>query len=1252
MRIVVDIQGAQATNAHRGIGIYSLSLCDHLVEAARERGDEIVVAVNGAFAQVADALKHRFAPLQHVSVQVWFPPTMLHGHVADDGWLRDAASAIYEEFLGSLEPDVLLVTSLFEGFADAAVPVLPTRLSIPTAVVLYDLIPLALPRLYLEDSRYEDWYLARLGQLARATRLLSISEATRSETQRLLDVPPQSITTIGAAASSIFTTGELTPDEIETLQRKFGISRPCALYTGGIDPRKNIDGLIQGFAHLDPSVRREHQLVIVCAVSDDDRRHLSLAARACGLDEDEVVLTGFVEETDLVSLYRLAKVAVFPSLHEGFGLPALEAMCCGRAVIASDRSSLPEVVGRADALFDPTSSTSIGEMLGKALTDDAFRSDLEQHAVNQASLFTWQGTARRTLEALHEIANPTNSVAQPEPPLATAPRPSLAVLSPIPPEASGISEYTALLLPFLGRYYELTVITDVPQIDDAWTRANASIRTTSWFKQHGHHFDRVLYNFGNSSFHGHMFDLAAEIPGVVVLHDFALSGIVSYRDSTGESPRSWSRSLVHSHGFAALAADCASTDRSSTIWSFPVNLGVLQQALGVIVHSEQARDLANSWYGPGSSARWRVVPMPRSSSDLPPRPAARDRLGVSDDTMLVCSFGMVGPAKLIDSLLEAWASSTLGSSRTAQLVLVGENHDPGYEERLSSLVEQLGLTNVTFTGRVDRSAYVDYLAAADIGVQLRTKSRGETSASAFDCLSAGLATVVNSNGSLGELPDHTVLKVEDQFRIEDLRNAIERFASDPALRAQYGSSARGFVLDHHRPSQSAAAIRAALESFWQRPLNHRPVIGRAIAETAGPPSGSAELRSASEAAIRSLRVVPRQRHLFVDVSELVQRDIGSGIQRVTRNLARFLLSSQQDGLRVELVAATETTGYRCVRKFASSLLGLDVEVPDVDFDPAPGDLFLGLDLQPFVVQAHRQTFRDLRLNGVHVAFVVYDLLPIQAPEYFLPGAFEAHSAWLDVVAEADALLSISRSVRNDLEVWLAHRHQGASMPELGWFHLGAELDGINPSIRRPQSATHHRFLMVGTLEPRKRHAQVLDAFELLWEQGVEVELHIVGRRGWLVDQLIERLSQHPRSGQQLVWLEDASDEELAAGYASSSALISASGGEGFGLPLIEAARYGLPIIARDLPVFREILGENAFYFSGNEAHDLAQALEQWLLAESRGDTIAPHEVEFQSWPDSAAQILQELQRLSGYGEEGILETTTTNVSGTNGETPR
>jgi hypothetical protein len=87
-------------------------------------------------------------------------------------------------------------------------------------------------------------------------------------------------------------------------------------------------------------------------------------------------------------------------------------------------------------------------------------------------------------------------------------------------------------------------------------------------------------------------------------------------------------------------------------------------------------------------------------------------------------------------------------------------------------------------------------------------------------------------------------------------------------------------------------------------------------------------------------------------------------------------------------------------------------------------------------------------------------------------------------------------------------------------------------------------------------------------------------------------------------------------------------------------------------VFHEILGENAVYFSGPEAHDLAQALEQWLLAESRGETIAPHDVEFQSWPDSAAQILRELRRLSGYGEEGTLEITTTKVSGTNGETPR
>jgi glycosyltransferase involved in cell wall biosynthesis len=119
---------------------------------------------------------------------------------------------------------------------------------------------------------------------------------------------------------------------------------------------------------------------------------------------DELILPGFVSDADLVALYNLAKVFVFPSWHEGFGLPVLEAMACGTAVIAANTSSLPEVVGREDALFDPMDGVSIASSLGRVLTDESFRADLRAYGPRRARMFSWSETAGRALEAFETSA--------------------------------------------------------------------------------------------------------------------------------------------------------------------------------------------------------------------------------------------------------------------------------------------------------------------------------------------------------------------------------------------------------------------------------------------------------------------------------------------------------------------------------------------------------------------------------------------------------------------------------------------------------------------------------------------------------------------------------------------------------------------------------------------------------------------------------------------------------------------------------
>jgi glycosyltransferase involved in cell wall biosynthesis len=163
--------------------------------------------------------------------------------------------------------------------------------------------------------------------------------------------------------------------------------------------------------------------------------------------------------------------------------------------------------------------------------------------------------------------------------------------------------------------------------------------------------------------------------------------------------------------------------------------------------------------------------------------------------------------------------------------------------------------------------------------------------------------------------------------------------------------------------------------------------------------------------------------------------------------------------------------------------------------------------------------------------------------------------------------------------------------------------------------------MVGTVEPRKGHAQAVSAFERLWAAGVDASLVIVGKQGWHVEQLAERMLSHPERGARLLWLQGISDEMLLRLYESAAALLLASQGEGFGLPLVEAAQHGLPIIARDLPVFREVAGEHAFFFTGRAPEELADAIATWLALRERGDAPSPEGIPWLTWAQSTAQLL-------------------------------
>lgn len=1230
MRIVIDLQGAQSTGSrNRGIGRYSLSLAQGII---RNRGEhEVYLALNGLFANTIEPIRAAFdnlLPQEHI--RVWHAPDPVNNLSSDNNWRRKTAELVREAFLASLKPDIVLIASLFEGLTDDAVTSIGNlSLTIPTAAVLYDLIPLINRLPYLENPVVEAWYENKLDHLRRADLLLAISESSRQEAIRYLSFPPEQAINISTAADPQFLPQQISKQKEAEIRERYHLQRPFVMYTGGIDHRKNIEGLIRAYAKLSKALRTKHQLAIICSIQPSSRTALEVLAKQQGLAAGELVLTGYVPENDLITLYNLCKTFVFPSWHEGFGLPALEAMCCGRAVISANTSSLPEVIGCDDALFDPHSDESIAHKLTQVLSDDSFRQRLEQHGLKQARRFSWDVSAKAAIaaiEAWHSSQTTTSPVS-----FATDRRPRLAYVSPLPPERSGISDYSTELLPELARHYDIEVIIAQDSISDPWIKANCPVRNVEWFKAHTNRYDRVLYHFGNSYFHQHMFELLAEVPGVVILHDFFLSGIVAHMDFTGYRPGCWTRELYKSHGYASVQQRFSTRDSSKIIWRYPCNLSVLKNALGVIAHSENSRQLSRQWYGTPAGNSCSTIPLLRVPPHDTDRVAARRSLGINNSDFLICSFGMVANTKLNHRLLDAWLASMLAQDKNCKLVFVGEHHG-GYGAQLLEAITRSGLQNrIQITGWADTNKFHHYLAAADISVQLRTLSRGETSAAVLDCMNYSLPTIINANGSMADLPDDAVWKLPDEFDDGQLVEALETLWHDEVYRQKLGSRAKEIVRTRHSPRICSDLYTMSIEFMYQKASTDINALVESLTKVEPTAEAVDVWKNLANSISMSIPTQHPFHQILIDVSELICRDGRSGIQRVVRAILRELLNNPPSNYRIEPVYATPDQGYHYARRFTLRFLDCpDSDLTDEPIEFCAGDLFLGLDFRPEVVLRQKNFYQQLRDYGVKVQFVVYDILPILQPNNFMFGASDWIQRWMQTISLFDSAICISRTVATNVLDWLKENGEERHRPfNIGHFHLGSDIDASSPTKGLPANASeilnqlesHPSFLMVGTIEPRKSHAQTLAAFENLWKRGIVANLVFVGKEGWMVDTLIDKLRTHTQLGKQLFWLDDISDEYLEKIYASSTCLIAASVGEGFGLPLIEAAQHKLPIIARDIPVFREVAGDSAYYFSGLEAENLADAIKDWLTLDKDGNTPQPDAIPLLTWAQSTQQLL-------------------------------
>jgi glycosyltransferase involved in cell wall biosynthesis len=369
------------------------------------------------------------------------------------------------------------------------------------------------------------------------------------------------------------------------------------------------------------------------------------------------------------------------------------------------------------------------------------------------------------------------------------------------------------------------------------------------------------------------------------------------------------------------------------------------------------------------------------------------------------------------------------------------------------------------------------------------------------------------------------------------------------------------------------------------------------------------------------------RRLLVDVTGTIKRDAGTGIQRVVKEVTRGLYCGQSFDIPA---VAVRCEGGRLLTAngFVAELVG--EAAPDSEIAIAPGDRFLMLSDSWNAFEELAPVFAKIRDVGGEVVTCIFDLIPELYPHACHEVTVPRYRAWLrKALLESDSFLAISQTVADELADYVAAQN----LPhrpglKIGWFHCGSDLPlraeaAPRDKIRAAAAGEAPVFLTVGTIEPRKGQRVALRAFDELWAKGRDVRLIVVGRRGWFEEAVVNEILGHQEFGRRLFWIDDADDDELSFLYDQAAALIFPSYAEGFGLPIVEAARRGRPVICSDIRVFREVGRDGALYFRVNDSVALAEAVADFLDGRRAVD---PQQVLRVDWRDAARRVVEAIAR--------------------------
>jgi glycosyltransferase involved in cell wall biosynthesis len=643
---------------------------------------------------------------------------------------------------------------------------LPRKLhSINTAFVatIYDLIPIIMKKVY-----YAQWpefiqkeYLNKIKVLRAYNHLFPISQSTQKDVTRIIKIPENKVTIALCGVSKKFKCYPFP---------KVQASEPYVLYLGGFDPRKNMFKAIDAFSVFMSkynATEQSYKLYLVCQLDEEARAKLEAYAKEKNILQN-LVLTGFVEDRKLLRIYQGAQCFFFPSVYEGFGLPILEALSSGLPIACANNSSLPEVAGKHGNYFDAKDSEQMAQALKQALQQS---NDLDAREKRNlyATQFSWKAAAHKLLTKILSLKSPQLSTTKKK----------IAWVSPLPPQRSGISNYSLILLRAMRESAVIDVYYDGVKPNKEIKNSFRALPLKDLEKNFTK-YDEVIYHLGNNTeFHTNIYKLAWQHPSTIVIHDWNIHPFMQ-RVFLNQADHSYYEQAMEIYGAqGANELEKIKQRGHPDIWKFPMIDAIAKKSKRVIVHHQWVKEQLEE------KSNVDVIPLFSYIENEPSFEEIdefRGKFKLSKKDYLIATFGDVNNNKLPDVQIQA-VKKLIDLGYPIKLIFVGK-----IQADTIIFFDQLKETKyedkIFATDYLLDSDFIRGIYASDLVINLRNPSMGEASLTLAEALYASKPVIIGNSNQYKEFPDEIVAgKINyDGSEISQLIEQIKKCIENPLFK--------------------------------------------------------------------------------------------------------------------------------------------------------------------------------------------------------------------------------------------------------------------------------------------------------------------------------------------------------------------------------------------------------------------------------------------------------------------------------------